>query len=106
LGFEVLDADSTAPSNILPMPLAGPELAAAISITIKTRCLKGLIGASATSLPSTWTMLIVAFLGLGFFAYRGTMNRSAHRSSLNKHITGFRRDTRARRFFLYVLFAD
>jgi len=32
---------------------------------------------SATPLPSTWTMLIVGFLGLGFFAYRGTRNRSA-----------------------------
>jgi len=27
---------------------------------------------TATPLPSTWTMLIVGFLGLGCFAYRGT----------------------------------
>jgi hypothetical protein len=27
---------------------------------------------SATPLPSTWTMLIAGFVGLGFFAYRGT----------------------------------
>lgn len=30
----------------------------------------------ATPLPS-WTMLIAGFLGLGFFAYRGTKNRAA-----------------------------
>ncbi len=28
--------------------------------------------ATATPLPSTWTMLIAGFVGLGFFAYRGT----------------------------------
>ena len=27
---------------------------------------------AATPLPSTWTMLIAGFIGLGFFAYRGT----------------------------------
>jgi len=30
-----------------------------------------------TPLPSTWTMLIVGFVGLGFFAYRGTKKRTA-----------------------------
>jgi hypothetical protein len=30
------------------------------------------INVSATPLPSTWTMLIAGFIGLGFFAYRGT----------------------------------
>jgi len=29
-------------------------------------------GASATPLPSTWTMLIAGFVGLGFLAYRGS----------------------------------
>ncbi len=33
--------------------------------------------ASATPLPSTWTMLIAGFAGLGFFAYRGTKKNSA-----------------------------
>ena len=28
----------------------------------------------ATPLPSTWTMLIAGFLGLAFFAYRGSKN--------------------------------
>ena len=28
--------------------------------------------ASTTPLPSTWTMLIAGFVGLGFFAYRGS----------------------------------
>ena len=32
---------------------------------------------SATPLPSTWTMLIAGFVGLGFFAYRGTKKNSA-----------------------------
>jgi hypothetical protein len=32
---------------------------------------------SQTPLPVTWTMLIAGFAGLGFFAYRGTKNRSA-----------------------------
>jgi len=27
---------------------------------------------TATPLPSTWTMLIAGFIGLGFFAYRGS----------------------------------
>jgi hypothetical protein len=35
------------------------------------------IALSSTPLPSTWTMLIAGFVGLGFFAYRGTKNRSA-----------------------------
>ena len=30
-----------------------------------------------TPLPSTWTMLIAAFIGLGFFAYRGTARKAA-----------------------------
>ncbi len=30
-----------------------------------------------TPLPSTWTMLIAGFVGLGFFAYRGTKNSAA-----------------------------
>jgi hypothetical protein len=36
-----------------------------------------LTATTATPLPSTWTMLIAGFIGLGFFAYRGTKNRSA-----------------------------
>ncbi len=31
----------------------------------------------ATPLPSTWTMLIAGFVGVGFFAYRGTKKGSA-----------------------------
>jgi hypothetical protein len=31
----------------------------------------------ATPLPSTWTMLIAGFLGLGFFAYRGSKKNGA-----------------------------
>jgi hypothetical protein len=34
-------------------------------------------GVDATPLPSTWTMLIAGFVGLGFFAYQGTKKRSA-----------------------------
>ena len=30
------------------------------------------VGVSSTPLPSTWTMLIAGFVGLGFFAYRGS----------------------------------
>ena len=33
--------------------------------------------AAATPLPSTWLMLLSGFVGLGFFAYRGTMKRTA-----------------------------
>jgi hypothetical protein len=33
--------------------------------------------AVATPLPSTWTMLIAGFVGLGFFAYRGTKKNAA-----------------------------
>jgi choice-of-anchor C domain-containing protein len=32
---------------------------------------------AATPLPSTWTMLIAGFVGLGFFAYRGAKNNPA-----------------------------
>jgi hypothetical protein len=32
---------------------------------------------AATPLPSTWTMLIAGFVGLGFLAYRGTKKGSA-----------------------------
>ena len=32
---------------------------------------------TATPLPSTWTMLIAGFLGLGFFAYRGSKKNGA-----------------------------
>jgi hypothetical protein len=34
------------------------------------------VGFAATPLPSTWTMLIAGFVGLGFFAYRGTKKNS------------------------------
>jgi hypothetical protein len=30
-----------------------------------------------TPLPSTWTMLIVGYFGLGFFAYRGSKKKAA-----------------------------
>jgi hypothetical protein len=33
------------------------------------------VSLAATPLPSTWTMLIAGFIGLGFFAYRGSKNR-------------------------------
>jgi hypothetical protein len=33
--------------------------------------------ALATPLPSTWTMLIAGFIGLGFFAYRGSRKSAA-----------------------------
>jgi hypothetical protein len=33
--------------------------------------------ATATPLPSTWLMLLTGFVGLGFFAYRGTKKGSA-----------------------------
>jgi hypothetical protein len=35
------------------------------------------ISVSATPLPSTWMMLLAGFVGLGFFAYRGTKNSAA-----------------------------
>jgi hypothetical protein len=35
------------------------------------------VSVDATPLPSTWTMLIVGFVGLGFFAYRGSRRGSA-----------------------------
>lgn len=34
-------------------------------------------GISGTPLPSTWTMLIGGFMGLGFFAYRGSRKRAS-----------------------------
>jgi hypothetical protein len=34
-------------------------------------------GVGATPLPSTWTMLIAGFVGLGFFAYRGSKKNTA-----------------------------
>ena len=30
-----------------------------------------------TPLPSTWTMLIAGFVGLGFFAYRGSKKNAS-----------------------------
>jgi hypothetical protein len=36
-----------------------------------------LTAVSATPLPSTWLMLLSGFVGLGFFAYRGTKKDSA-----------------------------
>jgi len=38
---------------------------------------QGLVFTTPTPLPPTWTMLLGGFAGLGFFAYRGTKNRSA-----------------------------
>jgi hypothetical protein len=35
------------------------------------------VGVTATPLPSTWTMLIAGFAGLGFFAYRGSKKNGA-----------------------------
>jgi hypothetical protein len=36
-----------------------------------------LTASTATPLPSTWLMLLSGFVGLGFFAYRGTKKRTA-----------------------------
>lgn len=36
-----------------------------------------LTAGTATPLPSTWTMLIAGFVGLGFLAYRGSKNNAA-----------------------------
>ncbi len=36
-----------------------------------------IIGVAATPLPSTWMMLIAGFVGLGFFAYRGSKKNVA-----------------------------
>jgi hypothetical protein len=35
------------------------------------------VSLTATPLPSTWTMLIAGFIGLGFFAYRGSKKSSS-----------------------------
>jgi len=35
------------------------------------------VSVAQTPLPSTWTMLIAGFVGLGFFAYRGTKKNAA-----------------------------
>jgi hypothetical protein len=35
------------------------------------------VGVAATPLPSTWTMLIAGFVGIGFFAYRGSRNTAS-----------------------------
>jgi hypothetical protein len=35
------------------------------------------VGVTSTPLPSTWTMLIAGFIGLGFFAYRGSKNNGS-----------------------------
>jgi hypothetical protein len=35
------------------------------------------VSVTTTPLPSTWTMLIAGFVGLGFIAYRGKKNRCA-----------------------------
>jgi hypothetical protein len=37
----------------------------------------GSVTPGATPLPSTWTMLIAGFVGLGFLAYRGTKKNTA-----------------------------
>jgi hypothetical protein len=37
----------------------------------------GSVSVSTTPLPSTWTMLIAGFVGLGFFAYRGSKKGAA-----------------------------
>jgi hypothetical protein len=39
--------------------------------------------ATATPLPSAWTMLIAGFIGLGFFAYRGAKKNAAVISGAN-----------------------
>ena len=35
------------------------------------------VSLATTPLPSTWTMLIAGFAGLGFFVYRGTKKKCA-----------------------------
>ncbi len=37
----------------------------------------GVSGLAATPLPSTWTMLVAGFAGLGFFAYRSSKKNAA-----------------------------
>ncbi len=43
----------------------------------QTNGLDGVLTITATPLPSTWTMLIAGFAGLGFFAFRGSKKGSA-----------------------------
>jgi hypothetical protein len=51
-----------------------------ISILLESSSVQGdwdNVSLTATPLPSTWTMLIAGFVGVGFFVCRGAKNRSA-----------------------------
>ncbi len=58
------DKPATLPSNVF-----GGDIFSAANLEFGS--------VTATPLPSTWTMLIAGFLGLGFIAYRGTKSRHA-----------------------------
>jgi hypothetical protein len=55
----------------------GRELQCKLITCSETFQINGSSGVGQTPLPSTWTMLIAGFVGLGFFAYRGTKKRTA-----------------------------
>jgi spore maturation protein SpmB len=56
----------------------GPGLNKGGDFTESTNPVEALItsGVATTPLPSTWLMLLSGFVGLGFFAYRGTKKRT------------------------------
>ena len=42
----------------------------------------GLLTVTATPLPASWTMMLLGFVGLGFFVLRGVVNRRANGTAL------------------------
>ena len=73
---QILGVSATLYYGLVSPPVAGcGGYCAIVGSVVET----GLVGSevSATPLPSTWLMLLSGFVGLGYFAYRGTKKRTA-----------------------------
>ncbi len=69
-----LNGSASDTAVIDPTITIDPEYAADYEIIYSPGLLEGV---SSTPLPSTWTMLLAGFVGLGLFAYRGSKKNAA-----------------------------
>jgi hypothetical protein len=85
LGFEIDGVLTTGPyPNVQTGPASSGYIVTITSSPFTSAVLSNGIGgfevadiSAAAPLPSSWTMMLIGFVGLGFFAYRGTKKSAA-----------------------------
>jgi hypothetical protein len=72
---QLLKFTTTAPGTLSFTSLPDPNIGSPYNLYVGN--ILDNVVVSSTPLPSTWTMLVAGFFGIGFFAYRGTKKNSA-----------------------------